>query len=282
MSRCEVHVLRAGACVHPEAMVRQGASLCPATFPALTGLILHPQAGPVLFDTGYDPAFVTATRPFPERLYRWTTPMTLAPGEAVSEQIGRLGLKPDDIKTVVLSHFHGDHVAGLHAFPKARLFCARAGIEDLRRRSRFGQVRRGLLAGLVPDDCEARATYFEDRPRVALPRDYAPFDSGADLLGDGSLIAVELPGHCPGHWGLAVRDAWDRRVFFIGDAAWSSRSVRDNVPPPRFTTALLGQTAPYRRTLAELHQLWARNPDIRLTPSHCQEVATAAGLSDGA
>ena len=27
---------------------------------ALAGLILHPSEGPILFDTGYDPAFVAA------------------------------------------------------------------------------------------------------------------------------------------------------------------------------------------------------------------------------
>ncbi len=282
MKRCDVRLLRAGACVHPEAMARRGASLCPASFPALVGLIVHPDEGPVLFDTGYDPAFFAATQTFPERLYRWATPVTLKAGEAAADQVRAHGFAPEDIAAVVLSHFHGDHVAGLHAFPKARLFCARAGLQDLRRRGRFGKVRRGLLDALVPDDAEARAVYFEDRPGVALSPDFAPFTDGADLFGDGSLIAVELPGHCPGHWGLIARDAHDRHVFFIGDAAWSSRGVRENAPPPAFTTALLGETAPYRRTLADLHALWTRNPDLRVTPSHCREAAAAATSSDAA
>jgi glyoxylase-like metal-dependent hydrolase (beta-lactamase superfamily II) len=252
------------------------------TFPALVGLIIHPQEGPVLFDTGYDSAFFTATQSFPERLYRWTTPVTLNPGDAVSEQLSAHGLKPGDVRAVVLSHFHGDHVAGLHAFPKARLYCARAGLEDLRRRGRFGRVRRGLLAALTPEDAETRATYFEDRPRVAVSSAFQPFEDGADLFGDGSLVAVELQGHCPGHWGLIVRGEDDQPVFFIGDAAWSSQSVRDNVPPPAFTSALLGETAPYRATLAKLNAMWTRNPELRVTPSHCREAAALAEPTDGA
>lgn len=48
--------------------------------------------------------------------------------------------------------------------------------------------------------------------------------------------------------------------------------MRDNVPPPRLTTALLGETGPWRDTLTALHRLWDRNRELLLTPSHCGEV----------
>ena len=60
MTRCAVRILRVGACTHPAAMAREGASFAPAVFPALAGLIIHPVEGPILFDTGYDPAFLAA------------------------------------------------------------------------------------------------------------------------------------------------------------------------------------------------------------------------------
>lgn len=280
MKRCRVHVLRAGACSHPAVMTRRDAGLAPAVFPALAALIVHPDEGPMLFDTGYDPAFFAATEPFPERVYRWATPVTLAPDQAVADQLPAFGFAPDDIRAVVVSHFHGDHVAGLSRFPKARIFCARAGLTRVRRKGRFARVRQGLLAALAPADVDARAVFFEDRPPVALGPDMAPFETGADLLGDGSLLAVQLPGHCPGHWGLLVRQTDDRTRFLIADAAWSSGAVRDDVPPPRLTTALLGQTGPYRETLNGLHRLWARNPEVIVTPSHCGEVEIETRRAD--
>lgn len=276
MTRCAVRILRVGACTHPAAMAREGASFAPAVFPALAGLIIHPVEGPILFDTGYDPAFLAATHSFPERIYRWTTPVRLGEGEAAVDQLRGLGLAPDDVRAVVISHFHGDHIAGLHAFPKARLFCARAGLAEVRRPGRLGRVRKGLLADLVPDDAEGRAIFFEDLPPVALSAALRPFEAGVDLFGDGSLVAVELPGHCPGHWGLAVRREDDGLEFFIADGAWSTAQVRENVPPPRLTTAILGRTEPYRRTFSALHQLWACNPELTLTPSHCPEAAARA------
>ena len=81
MTGCELHILRAGACYHPAGMARKGAGLCPAEFPALVALILHPTEGAVLFDTGYDPAFFAATESVPERFYRWMTPVKLGAGE---------------------------------------------------------------------------------------------------------------------------------------------------------------------------------------------------------
>ena len=57
--------LLTGECRHPEAMTLRGASLRPATYPAVAMLLVHPQEGAILFDTGYDPAFLTATEPFP-------------------------------------------------------------------------------------------------------------------------------------------------------------------------------------------------------------------------
>ena len=277
MKRCAVHILRAGACLHPAAMARRGASLKPEFFPALAGLIVHPTEGPVLFDTGYDPAaFLAATESFPERFYRWMTPVRLEAGEAAADQVRRFGFAAGDIRAVVISHFHGDHIAGLHAFPNARLFCARAGLAQVRQAGRFARVSKGLLAGLVPGDAEARARFFEDLPRVPLPAGFAPFEAGADLFGDGSMIAVDLPGHCPGHWGLVMRREDDAYEFLVADAAWSTAQVRDNVPPPRLTTALLGQTEPYRRTLAALHALRKANPELCITPSHCPEAAARA------
>lgn len=273
MRRCEPRFIEAGHCRHPEIATLSGGSLRATVFPALTGLFLHDDEGPILFDTGYDPAFFAATEPFPQRLYRWLTPPTISAESAVSVQLRRFGLTPDEIRWVVLSHFHGDHVAGLHAFPKARIACARAGLDAARRGSDWTALRGGVLRALIPADIDQRLVFFEDRPRIPLDPAFRPFEEGADLFGDGSLAAVELPGHCPGHWGLACRGSDDRLHFLAADAAWSSRAIRENRPPPWLTTTLLGRTAPYRATLARLHALSRNAPEVMITPSHCAERA---------
>jgi glyoxylase-like metal-dependent hydrolase (beta-lactamase superfamily II) len=265
-----------GHCRHPERVTIRDGRWRPVRFPAAAMLIVHPDEGPILFDTGYDPAFLAATRPFPERLYRWATPVELGPGRDAASQCAALGFDPADVRHLILSHFHADHIAGTHRFANAGIHCARAGLDDAGRGGRFSSTRRGILRGLIPEDFGRRAQFFEDRPAVALPPDLAPFERGADLLGDGSLLAVELPGHCPGHWGLVIRDSrWDLH-FLVADAAWSLDAIRRNMPPPALTTALLGHTGRMRGTLDALHRLWRRNPEIRLTPCHCAERAAEA------
>ncbi len=92
-----------------------------------------------------------------------------------------------------------------------------------------------------------------------------------DLLGDGSLIAVALPGHSPGHHGLRFIAEDDREVMLIGDAAWSTRAVRENRPPPAWATAWLGNTQRYRGDSDPIAQHRPRAPDTAFVPSHCTE-----------
>jgi glyoxylase-like metal-dependent hydrolase (beta-lactamase superfamily II) len=66
-------------------------------------VLLHTQAGPVLFDTGHH-----------------TTKRRLLNG------LARHGLRPTDIAAVVLSHLHFDHANNLEMFPRARVYVSKA------------------------------------------------------------------------------------------------------------------------------------------------------------
>ncbi len=274
MKEVGLRIVTTGSCRHPEIATLQGGSLRPATFPALVALIAHPAEGLILFDTGYDPAFLEATRPFPERLYRWLTPPDIT--SPVADRLAAEGLDPVEVRHVVLSHFHGDHASGLTRFPNARIHCSKAGLRRIWGRGRIRALAAGTPLGLLPPDLPERCAFFEDSPSIPLSRDLLPFVSGADLLGDGSLVAVPLPGHCPGHWGLVLREPRGLH-FLVADSAWSSRAVRENRPAPWLTAAFLGDPAPGRDTLARLHALRLRNPDILLTPAHCAERAAEEG-----
>lgn len=269
MKRCSLKVVSCGNCTHPEYMTKKNASFCSVDFPSFVGIIKHPDRGIILFDTGYDSAFFEATKSFPEILYRWTAPVTIESKDTALEWLKRLGYMAEDVSAIVISHFHGDHVAGLHNFPNAQIFCSRSGIKDVQQRSRFGRVSHGILSSLIPDDLESRAVYFEDCKRHQLSSDFYPFSESADILGDGSLLAVELPGHCPGHWGLAMRTENDRLVFFVGDASWSVVSIEELVLPPKITTMLLGNTKEYNSTLLALNELSSANKELAILPSHC-------------
>lgn len=271
MKRVGLRWIARGSCRHPEAMTIRGGSLCPVSFPALVGVIAHPERGTILFDTGYDPAFLAATQPFPERLYRWTTPVEIGPELEWQAWLAAHCIAASDLAGTIVSHFHGDHIAGLANLAHLPVWCARAGLDDLRKAGRLMRVRKGYLAHCVPTNLDPH--FFEDAPETTLPSGFAPFTSGRDILGDGSLLAVELPGHCPGHWGLALRTEEGREVLLAADAVWSGKSISACRPPPRITTALLGETKAYRATLDSLHRASINNADLAILPSHCAASA---------
>src|SRR5262245_3190241 len=122
----------------------------------------HPEHGAALIDTGYSPLFFKVTRSFPERLYRWTTPVHLDPRQHAAAILESGGLRPDRVGRIFVSHFHADHVAGLRHFPQAQLVYRRAAHELLLREPRWGQVRHAFLAGLLPQDFTARGDRLEE------------------------------------------------------------------------------------------------------------------------
>jgi glyoxylase-like metal-dependent hydrolase (beta-lactamase superfamily II) len=264
-------LLEAGHCLHPEASSLQGGAWSACEFPALVTVMYHPQKGWMLFDTGYSDAFLRSTRHFPEALYRMVTPVRFSPKESVISQLFDRGIRPADVSTIIISHFHGDHVGGLTDFPDAAIWCSSVGLDDLNARTRFSALAKGLLPALVPKKTAERARFFESCKTIRLVDELSPFDCGFDVLSDGSLIAIPLPGHAAGHFGLCFRSD-GRWVFLVGDAAWSTRAIQENLPPPGWATALLGDTEVYRKTLSMLHAVASRDSGVTFVPSHCREL----------
>jgi glyoxylase-like metal-dependent hydrolase (beta-lactamase superfamily II) len=267
----EWRLFETGFCLHPEASSRVGASWRVCEFPAMVALLRHPVRGWILFDTGYGQAFFDATRHLPERAYQWITPVSWAPRQSAIAKIHALGINPADIKSVLISHFHGDHVGALGDFTLAELWCAHAAWVDLYAQSRLSALAHGLLPALAPRSLQERLRFYEDQVTLRLPPALAPFATGFDLFKDGSILAVPLPGHAPGHFGVCFHDG-HRWIFLVADAAWSIRAIAENTPPPRWATYFLGDTRSYRRTLSDLHVLAARDSGVSLLPAHCRSL----------
>lgn len=273
--RLDYRLFKAGSCRHLEyAAIRTG-GLKPCQFPALAAAIFHPTRGTILFDTGYSEHLFDATARFPHRIYRWVTPVDYQPSDRLASQLSMLGVSPGDVGTIFLSHFHGDHIAGVSDFPAADIICSEPSYREAKGRTGLPALLGACPPHLVRIIGERQITFVEHCSTVSLPGELAPFDVGLDLLGDGSLIAIALPGHATTQFGLAFRDLDGRWCFFVADAAWFTRSIRDNTPPPHLVMSLLGHARAYKKTLYDLHRLSQNNPDARLIPSHCMEAASA-------
>lgn len=271
MSSITLHMLRVGACRHLECMAVRGGRWAPVEFPALCGLIHHPAHGWLLYDTGYAGHFFCATDRWPERLYRSALPVALPPQEVLATQLAGFGLTPADISTVIVSHYHGDHIAGLRDFPRARFIALKADTAHFMALAgrRWRATLGGHLPALLPPDYAQRVRAADDCAPRSLPDWLAPFETGYDLCGDGSLLGVPLPGHSHGQLGLFIPDAGGRPAFLIADACWSLPALRAGQLPSRLALFVHAERQRFARTFHGLSGIARRETAIALLPSHC-------------
>jgi glyoxylase-like metal-dependent hydrolase (beta-lactamase superfamily II) len=106
--------------------------------------------------------------------------------------LDRLGYTAGDVTTAVISHLHQDHIGGLAELSRADIVVSQAEwgtlsspLPELR-----GLMRRHIdLPGL---------RWRRITPEPAQDPGLAPFRSGHDLFGDGSMVVLPTPGHTPG------------------------------------------------------------------------------------
>lgn len=236
------------------------------------GIIRHPQRGLVLFDLGMAPRVREATAAWPYWLYRLTVPYSIRADQTVLAQIEERGFSAADVETIILSHFHVDHIAGLKDFPRARVVCDRREWANVKGVSGFEALRKACFPGLLPPDLESRLELLDEQFTTALPTALHCFRRGYDLFGDNSCWLVPLPGHSPGHMGAYLQTE-NGPVMVAVDTCWRSESYRLNrdVSPlvHRFLTA---DPTSFRDSLQRLHNFHRENPSVPVLLAHCPEV----------
>lgn len=260
----KVHVFDVGYCTHPGCIAVRGAGLAPKKFPARAYLI-ETRAGCYLWDTGYSQHFHEGARGT-YAPYKWVTPVHYDhEKDRLLMQLAAFGLRPHDLRGVLLSHFHADHVAGLRDFPKIPLWCspcALAAIKDLRG---VRALMRAFIPSLLPEDFEDRVRTFEFSQWQALPAALQPVTHGWRIDGADELIVVPLPGHAAGHVGAFIQtdSGW---VLLASDATWSPAGYEELIGPSEIAFLLQDDKAAYYDTLRKLHELHLRG--VRILLSH--------------
>jgi glyoxylase-like metal-dependent hydrolase (beta-lactamase superfamily II) len=129
--------------------------------------------------------------------------------------LARIGVAPDDVKTIFVTHAHLDHIAGLlnanaPVFPSGRIIAAKNEVD-------FWTSDSPDLSGM--------RTPPESRPQMAAAIKGAldAVKAHLELKEPGKLTAeVELiaaPGHTPGHSLFRVTQGSDQ-ILVIGDAVF--------------------------------------------------------------
>ncbi len=266
----QIDFYHTGYCTHPSCMVERGAGFSQAKFPAMVARIRH-SAGTMLFDTGYAPRFFEVTANYPQKTYAKITPVTLSQPAIIAQ----LGETAHEIDTIFLSHLHADHICGLKDFPKAKILLSKEAYQFATQKhstiSVLNQIRQGFLAALLPDDFAVRAVFIEDLPAVALGDDFYPFKLGYQISSD--LIAVALPGHAVGHYGLIAGE-----FFLVGDAVWRFSSIQADKRPNPVANLISASAKDAHATIDKLQLLYRHNRQLYFIPSHCEKTLRHLGM----
>ena len=206
----------------PERLMQRGGRWQGLDLQVRYGLFLSERAGPVLIDTGYTSHAVSDPgRSLGLWAYSHALRPKLIPQGQPTEVLARFNLRPTDITRVIVTHFHADHVSGLALFPNARFTVSAQGWISLQARSRLSNLRHAMFPELLPPD-------FADRVDLVEAAPPAPHPDGRDLLHDGSLYSLPLPGHADGHFGL-IFPQLPRPLLYAVDAQW----LLEALPPDR-------------------------------------------------
>lgn len=258
------------ATVHvPEWMILRGGRSRLVPVAVRYGIMRHPVLGLTLIDTGYGPQVTRdANRSFALRAYAAALRIGLREDEAPATVLARLGFAPAEVETILLSHYHADHVARIGEFPQARILAPRRALENLLARSRPGQLHHGFFRELLPDDFCARIQPFETCSRVSHPL----FGTCLDLAGDGSLLAVDLPGHALGHHGFLFPHL-ETPLLHAVDAQWHWHAIRDGRCPGLPASAVYSDRHAAMATVGKVRAFAERGGTVVLSHDPLEPVA---------
>lgn len=263
--------LKVGKAGHCEAIAQHANRNLPKTkikFNAVFALIKHPNKGYILFDTGYTNRFFKAAKKFPYQIYALVTKVTLEKEDEVINQLKVIGISANEIKYIIISHFHADHIGGLKDFKKATFICDKRTYNDVKGKTGFSGLIKAFMPSLMPNDFEERTKFIDlEKASVTHP------DLGkiVDIFNDGTIMACALDGHALGMIGVLIKTD-QRNVFLISDAAWLKSNYQDLELPNPIVKLFFSSWEDFKESLKRIYKFHKKNPNTLIIPSHCMET----------
>ncbi|MGM9873328.1 MAG: N-acyl homoserine lactonase family protein [Bacilli bacterium] len=207
-------------------------------------LIKHPTEGYILYDTG-DPD----KENWPDAL-KPLCQVVDEPGKNIPDQLALLGLKVEDIKHVILSHMHIDHIGGLHYFAKtATIYVNKTEFQD------------ALTLTHQSDNDNDFGFYVRSLVDV-MAKKVVLIDKDQELF--KGVHVINVPGHVTGLMALRVElESGD--ILLTSDATNMASNYYEGVPGGIVVDSTLASDA-----VKKLHEIQKEHhiPDERVIFSH--------------
>lgn len=220
--------------------------------PISAWIIEHPE-GLIVIDTGEslravnDPTYFNCD-PGTNFVYRSLLRFAMQPGDDLVSQMQQLGMRPDDVRWVIQTHLHSDHMGGLVAFDKSEII-----LSDKDYPTSTGALPCRYEPWLAPT--------FTRFDTGSLPG----FEQIMQVTKAGDVVIVPTPGHSEGHQSVILLDG-ELSYFFAGDASFTEKQMLAGG-----TAGIAAQPALMRESLAAIRTFAQSQPTIYL-PSHDSDL----------
>ncbi|HEE6721218.1 TPA: N-acyl homoserine lactonase family protein [Staphylococcus argenteus] len=185
--------------------------------PVSAYLIEHPK-GLILIDTGWH----TDNRKHQLKNLLFQYPVNkaeLPEGQAIHEQLIKLGYKPSDIDYVVMSHMHCDHADGLRLVKHAK--------KIILSEEEHTAILNDKLCYLPHEWKGVNLETFK-----FTDSDIGPKKKSFDLFGDGTITMVWVPGHSKGLASTIIKNEnSDKYLLLASDVGYAAKSWEENILP---------------------------------------------------
>jgi N-acyl homoserine lactone hydrolase len=136
---------------------------------------------------------------------------------SVTDQLAEIGLKPDNIGRVAISHTHGDHIGNVSLFPNSTIVMQRAEYNWIHSPDGPNDNVNQLMALA--------------RQLLGTPKGLQLIDGDTDVFGDGSVFLLATPGHTPGHQSMMVHLKKSGFIVLSGDVAHMEENFEKDIVP---------------------------------------------------
>jgi N-acyl homoserine lactone hydrolase len=144
----------------------------------------------------------------------------VAPKTSLVDLLAQVNVKPQQIKYVGISHYHGDHVGQVNSFPKATLLIGKGDWDVLTGPKLPPSIRR------PPGDIVSSEPLMN---WISGDGTVEPVLLDKDVFCDGTVIMLNTPGHTPGHHVLLVKLPRTGNLLLSGDLAHFRENYDNNV-----------------------------------------------------
>jgi len=194
-----------GYCVNRMKHIIKKPSVKKRKFYAGVFLVKHKKYGNILYDTGYSKEIYDCG--LVGKIYNLLNPTFVKESDTIDSQLKKEKINPDDIKYIILSHLHPDHIGCVKKFKNARIIISRDCFNDYKK----GKIRSLIFKKLLGNNFDERLIIIEEYKQKFK------YFKGYDLFEDDSLILTQIDGHSFGQIGLLIKE---HNIFLGGDAAW--------------------------------------------------------------